>query len=210
MSSIEPNQQTNNDRKVFLWNVIAGVVASVVFLAFIQPILTLVWDLLTSTSVSAVNSLVDVQYKNAALGERNWVIVGLSIIFLSVGSFTFILIMFSPIFRERARGVRSTGSRDAKILRFLGSAITRILMCIILAITMLYLLVSMYTDLQLNTSFNQRINALAPYISDQDAKLLRSKWALMKSHADHRAISSKMETLAAQTHVKLPELLLPD
>ena len=55
---------------------------------------------------------------------------------------------------------------------------------------------TVFIDLQLNASFCQRMGALAPYIDDQQQKMLRSQWALMETLDDYRTLTTQMDTLA--------------
>lgn len=198
--------------KVFLWNVIAGVVASVVVIAFIQPLLTMLWNFLTSTSSTMLNSLVDTIYKNAALGDRNWVAVGVALVILNVPMLAGIL---GLILGLRRKPVHSDRPHALPPMSLLTMSMTRRVIAIFLAavvgpFAILYLSISMFSDLQLNASFNQRMNVLAPHVSDQQLKQLRADWASMVSKADHKQIVIKMEDMASREHIKLPPLLLAD
>ena len=70
------------------------------------------------------------------------------------------------------------------------------------------LLVRQFADLQLNTSFDQRLTVLAPKLTELECKELRAQWASMGSRGDYEEIVSTMETLAEEKDVALPELLL--
>jgi len=70
------------------------------------------------------------------------------------------------------------------------------------------LLFFVYYDLQLNTSFKQRITVLSPHISEQQEKELRAQWASMKSRKDYENINRALEDAAKNKEVKLPKLLL--
>jgi hypothetical protein len=59
--------------------------------------------------------------------------------------------------------------------------------------------------LQLNTSFNQKLNALSPYIDEAQKEILVSKWALMKSKKDYLEIKSIMEDEAKKNNIELPK-----
>lgn len=190
-----------------MWNVIAGVVASVVFLAFVQPILTLLWEILSSTSISVINTLVDLQYKNAALGQREWVVVFLAMLAIGVISgamFTVLLLTTQTRDHSRVKLIEGT------IQTFLTFRVTRVLLAVLLLLSAPYVAISIFTDLQLNTSFNQRLTVLTPHITEHDAQVLRAEWASMNGRVDHKAITLKMEALAASAHVKLPAPLLED
>ena len=65
-----------------------------------------------------------------------------------------------------------------------------------------------FTDLQLNTSFEQRLTILAPNINDLEFKEFEAAWALMQSRKDFEAINNRMENTAKKYGVILPPNLL--
>jgi hypothetical protein len=52
--------------------VISSVIASLFFLAFLQPIFEFVWKVIVKLSSNAYTGYIDIIYSNAALGKRNW------------------------------------------------------------------------------------------------------------------------------------------
>jgi predicted PurR-regulated permease PerM len=69
------------------------------------------------------------------------------------------------------------------------------------------LTLSAFSDLQMNASFSQRLDALAPYIDAQTEKQFRSRWAMMGTLRDYRAISADMDQLGAKAGITLPKVL---
>ena len=66
------------------------------------------------------------------------------------------------------------------------------------------MLFTAYADLQLNTSFNQRLRVIAPYIDDQQEELFVSKWSRMSNRKDFELINREIEGIAVQKHLTLP------
>lgn len=64
-----------------------------------------------------------------------------------------------------------------------------------------------YTDIQMNTSFEQRMNAIRPYITEQDYLLMRSRWALMETRQDYDAIHNFIQKKAKAANIKMPRQL---
>ena len=197
-------------KKAFWWNVIASVVASVIFLAFIQPFLTLFWELLTSTGSAALNLLVDRFYMNAALGHRNWVVAMIAVACILVPVIVACTATFQIFTRRPAHQVESSGRLRSALSRAASRKFTLLVILVPSVASGLWMSTSIFTDLQLNASFNQRLAVLAPHVSEQQVKVLRAGWASMVSKADHKAIQAQIETLAAQASVKLPAQLLSD
>lgn len=199
----DSDQSRRGERRVFLWNVIASVVASVLVIAFVQPFLSLFWDALTGTGSNLLNGLVDRMYENASLGNRNWVaaVAATVALFLPIN-----LIIVHIYIRMRRRRSAQRISRPSKIPYWLTAAFALIFMLVSATIPAAYV----FTDLQLNASFDQRLTVLAPHITDMQTKQLRARWAQMKSRADYRSIRVQMEGYATVANIRLPEPLLSE
>jgi hypothetical protein len=189
--------------------IVASVIASVFVLMFIQPILTWTWEIIVSSTPRVFHRLVDSVYENAAFGQRDWIVpgfvtvaLGCLAVFASYSLCVLIIQLFwrsfeSLRFMERLRATSTTSS----IL--LGISIH-----LVGLLAMLLLATGVFADLQMNTSFNQRLAVLAAYCSDQDIKMLRAEWAQMSSRSDYLAIVDKMDSMAKPLGIKLPEILL--
>ena len=202
-----PPQEGAPDRRVFLWNVIASVVASILFLAFIQPLLIFLWDALLSSGSQVLKHYVDSLYANAAVGNRNWVIAIIALGLLYVPYFNVLMLaILRPKLKAWAEATRAENrERVGRRARY-----------VLIAVSLVGLGVAtwpaswIFTDIQLNASFNQRLDALSPYLSDRQLREFRSSWARMKSKSDHKKIRLQMEEVAKQSGITLPEQLLED
>lgn len=56
-----------------------------------------------------------------------------------------------------------------------------------------------------NSTFQQRINAIAPYIDEQKEEELKSKWALMHSRNDFDMLDKEIELVAKGNKLALPK-----
>jgi len=63
---------------------------------------------------------------------------------------------------------------------------------------------AIYRAFQATATFDQRLMALAPVISDQERKSLLGQWAVMKGRADYDKINARFEELAEKYHAELP------
>jgi hypothetical protein len=188
---------------VFRRTIIGGVVASLVVLVVIQPTLNLVvptlLDVVAGTFVGFENQV----YKNAALGQRNYVDV------MTIVTVFTVLIVF-PILAYALLTVRKrVASNETLRLRLL--TISRFgfpIFAIFGLISAIYLGVLIFADLQYNTSFSQRLSVLAPAISDQDEEDIRAMWASMESRSDYDRVNQRLEELAQGNSIELPEPLL--
>jgi len=206
-------------------SIIISVIASALFLIFIQPIMLIIWEIVKPISFSAFDSIINSIYKNAALGQRNWLDF-LIWAFILLFAFNYIIKAFLKGKRivkeleddeklelmsleEKENYLREQEAKDSSKIKIL-MKLTRFnwLIMILAGVSSLSLLFSTFTDLQLNTSFNQRLNAIAPYIDDSDIKILKSKWALMKTRQDYMEINHLFENLANGKGIILPNNLL--
>ncbi|NTW73138.1 MAG: hypothetical protein HGA49_12985 [Eubacteriaceae bacterium] len=204
------------DKKAFIYSIVTSIVATIIFSLFLAPVSLWLWDLTKNGAYQWMNSLQNHAFINAALGKRDW-----------VGPMSFILIyvffasavISSPIgyligsllrkqlyHKAKSEGMKSMDKAILKNVFHL--ARFSVYVC---ALYSIYLFGQqsflVYTDMQMNTSFEQRINAIRPYISEQDTHLLRSKWALMKNRSDYENIQREIELKATIANIDLPELL---
>ncbi|MFQ6599305.1 hypothetical protein [Flavobacterium sp. C3NV] len=203
--------------------IISGAIVSIV-LFFGQSIGLYLWQALLKFSINTYSGFIDGIYLNAALGQRNW------IDFLSFSLLVYIIIysllkkslkineMINDIKIERQEK-SEIKKRENQILKnykakaFLERHIQKFKFIVILMnITICFLsttiLFIIFIDLQLNTSFNQQINTLSPYIDEQKEELFKSKWALMKDRKDYEVIIKDLEKTASENNIKLPNLLV--
>jgi hypothetical protein len=199
----ESSQTSSSERRVFLWNVIASVVASVVVIAFVQPFLSLVWDWLIGAGGAFIIRLVDMMYENASLGNRNWVVAVAASIFLFLPINLLVVRLYFKLVKRR---YTQAEPKPRRLPEWLGAALALLFMVVSATVPSAYI----FTDLQLNASFDQRLTVLAPHISDQQVKELRAQWALMKSRDHHRSIQGQMQAYADKAGIHLPEPLLAE
>ena len=190
--------------------VLASVIASVIVIILIQPALNLAWRFILSSG----RALTDGIYANAALGHRNWVDY-ITYRFCVTSSLGFVLGILVFMYAKKialatpeevSKTVRGRVLR--RILDLLSSRTLLTATFVIMVLSSYLTLTSIYYDLQLNTSFTQRLTVLAPRISDQEYKEFMASWASMTSRKDYEAIMKRMEDVAATHAVMLPKPLL--
>lgn len=207
MQPPESENRNQSERKIFWWNVVASVVASIVVIALIQPLLTLFWDFLSSTGNAVLNGFVDRLYENAALGNRNWVIAGFAILLLYLPFSNALVVGIARPFITKVVQRKDRESRHKTVALLVTSLVGLSVFGLIIATPAAAYI---YTDLQLNASFNQRLLVLTPHLSDQQVKALLASWASMSSKNDYLKIKHEMDQLASQAKVRLPNPLLQD
>jgi len=181
--------------------IIASIVATLIVMVLIHPLLRLCWEGVLGFGTYCHRGFVDSIYRSAALGKRNHVAVmlmGLIFCFL-VGGITGVAVgLTRRIVKPKAE--RKPPGKTHAVVAWI--------MVVAIALSWTVLLVRQFADLQLNTSFDQRLTVLAPKLTELECKELRAQWASMGSRGDYEEIVSTMETLAEEKDVALPELLL--
>jgi hypothetical protein len=204
-------------------SILASIIASILVVVFIQPILNLVFKVTNITGEYVYVGFSNGIYRNAALGERSNLVFMiycfmLALVTIFCGAVVFVSVnrvrkLISP--REATGKKEDTGriqvdtpntSKRSTYLQ--GLSITMVILYILLLLCVLGLLTLAYTNLQLYTSFRQRLTVLAPKITEQEYKELQASWASMRSRTDYEAVTEEMNRLAQEHNIVLPELLM--
>lgn len=213
--------------------VIASIIASIVFFIFLEPLLRFFWNFLNRFSSVIYNGYLDTIYQSAALGQRNdldFVIFSTLNILILAG---LVMVTFyiksrkdQRDFHKKILKIKNDEERNMEIKRInelhekirffdkIQSVSEKIIVqgryftFVLFFIVGFILIFRSYSDLQLNTKFNQQLRALSPYIDDSQEKILISKWALMKSKKDYLEINVIIENIAKQNNIELPKTLI--
>jgi hypothetical protein len=191
--------------------IVIGLISSIVAALLIQPLLEWIWrtanNWTSSFAVSYTNSI----YASAALGLRElhsfliMLFMFVTIIGLSVG------VLIAPLMlrnvKKRLRGERPPTREEIDAIfkpLWRGSWVVGAISTLLLVLSSLSILLRNYADLQLNATFNQRIAALSPALTDLETKQFKSRWALMASRRDYESIQHDLEEIARARNSKLP------
>jgi len=216
--------------KEFKKEIITGCIVSFIILFFIQPTVIFIWDILRKISLNQYSEFLDNTYRNAALGQRNWVdCINIYLIFYI--TFLFISI-FSIKFRndikeyEHKEKIKSFQNENEKLeylnnrrnsydkkARLIKKNLNKIrILTYIVQISVLLIfstfVFSTFVDLQLNSSFNQRFNIVAPFIDEHEEEVIKAQWASMENRKDYENINNRLNQIALKNKFKLVEPLL--
>ena len=190
------------------------VVSSIVAGVILQPIGAWLLRLLLSSSGNFYQSYVDALYSNAALGQRDWIdalFVIIGFIFLSSTAIALAIVRFVLNDIDPDDAHFSIDKVPSPIRQMIEpNRITKgifILMFFVAWLQILSTTVRVFTDLQLNTSFEQRLTVLAPHIDDHEEEVIRANWAMMDSRSDYVDLNLLLETRAKEYLIELPEPL---
>lgn len=185
--------------------VLASIIASILVLIFIQPVLRLVWALVLGLGGKFLDKYIDSIYRSSAFGHRNHVDVMLLLFLFAASSGLFM--GFTSVITHRIIDSRSVPAHPKKRNLMLMSVLMLVGTPIFL-VASLSVSIRSLADLQYNTSFQQRLKVLAPKITDAQFKELEADWASMKSRQDYLSIKVRMEAIAQENRITLPEVLL--
>lgn len=185
-------------------SIIASIIASLLVIIFIKPLFDSVWNFVSWFSTYCYAGFNNAVYSNAALGQRDWVAVFhvelfVSILFGTISGFTLVVFFVGHPESKVVEKIKKNKKSIRLLMIFFG---------IILIFLSLLIMVSIRTDLQLNTSFNQRLTVLSPHITELKYKELQSSWALMQNRQDYEKIVDEMDKLAKNNKIQLPKLLI--
>ncbi|MDP2682751.1 MAG: hypothetical protein Q8P28_08110 [Deltaproteobacteria bacterium] len=184
--------------------IISSVVATILFIYLLDPLLRLITFLLFNVFSSVAQAYTDRLFAQAALlsgPDPSFALLsflaGISSGILS--SFAFTLLFFWN--RPEPPKKRQLLTRSQRwLLRWGGAAIS-----LLLVGAMILMVFSTMFQLRITTSFTQHLATVAPYITDQDAKVLKSRWTRMRSESDFRALYHDLNQIAEKNELTLPE-----
>ncbi|KAF0107134.1 MAG: hypothetical protein FD146_1975 [Anaerolineaceae bacterium] len=187
----------------FRKDILAGIISSLIFLILFQPLVRGLGQLLQPLGEKFFTGFSNSLYSNAALGHRNYLEVvafetGVSTFFgLSFGFFT------GYLSRNRFLKIKEKNKQHITIVLKIGMAICWLMLTFgIIASSMLF-----FSDLQMNTSFEQRLAVVVPYLSEQEEEELRAKWASMQTRDDYEKINLILQEYAETYQIELPTLM---
>ena len=172
-----------------------GVIAAILVMLFVEPLLRLAGSALVWVGANIYEGASNAIYREAALGLRE------KFSFLSMAfSITIVTGLMSgfavAMFRKRSE---PSPERKPSRRKYVAAGLA-----VLIFLQSLYLVGRNFADLQLNASFNQRVTALTPRVTDQQVKELRARWALMEKRSDYLSIVADMERIAKEAGAKLP------
>jgi hypothetical protein len=184
--------------------IISSVVATFLFIYLLDPLLRFLTFLLFKIFGSLARAYTDRLFEQAALltaHDPSLFLLSLVAGFLagiSTIMLIFLLFLYRPSDRlqEKLKSIRLPKA----LIRWSG-----VVLALLLIVTPTMYLYSTIFQLRITTSFTQHLVLLAPYISDQEAKLLRSRWTQMKSEQDFESLYGDLNKVAKTNGVVLPE-----
>ena len=193
--TIEPPQAKN--RGVFWGSVAASIIASLIIVFFIQPFAPFVSGIVVSSVSIFYHGFVNAIYKQAAVSTTNEVVLEiLSFVTLFPAGVILGIAIAALFFTKLLKIVDGRDRINASPILTFG----RNMLILILILFVPYLFIvneRLYVACQASATFQQRMMALAPVMSDVEKKALLSQWALMKGRDDYDKINTQLEGIAS-------------
>ena len=187
-------------KKVLAGNPIAsGIVTSVLFMIFFQPIIETASNIIGKFAAATGYAFISSLYKQAAsTNSHSLLFAGYSTFYgMIIGVIINVLIKaldVKPVKKlyEEIAISRTSGKRKTR----------RLLLIIIIMITMIHIsLVLTVYPVILRSQFENDMDIIAPYMSDEDYKQLSSKWRLMNNYDDYNSICQTINEVKAGNYI---------
>src|SRR6266404_7598212 len=171
--------------------VISSIAATILFLYFLNPIFTFIGRVIFRLGGTLYATYIDKLFAQAALATTTVEFTMYSILssFVAVGC-----IIGALEFWQLARRIDATlDPKDDEAKPDLPPPSTRRLrvlsaVAVVMAVLIFWFEWNAWFQLRIITSFNQHLTIVQPYISQQEAAMLRSRFARMRNEQDYRAI----------------------
>lgn len=193
-----------NERDIKREFVISLLVA--IALIFINPLLTLLRDLVDSLSAYSKNAIVDYFFQKVSEGKFEYGLVTVFALFGIMFTATYLSMLKLNILQSTKKTSHATirGETIKKEKNY--SIVTKFfkVLTIVNAVIVLSLMVSEGIKVSIINNFERRVKILTPYISSQDKDKLISKFNLMQGSADYYSINEQLEKFAMNNEIHLP------
>jgi hypothetical protein len=185
--------------------IVTGLIVWLVGWILLRPLLEFLGSHLFSMGPGLVSFVVDPIYRLAARGSRN--IAGPSIILLAAGfSVGFASGLIEDAMSARRRGNLGGVSAPRPISTFFRSR-SAIVLSLALALILNWSALTEAITLNMNISFQQRLEILSPFLTDLEEKQLKASWASMHSRKDFDKLNERLDVYARRYEILFPRPL---
>jgi len=194
--------------------IVTGLIASMLFYYFLNPLLSLFGKILIRITSNVYSAYADNLFKKVALGVPQDSSLTLLIFFLVslfgaiVGFYIALIKRF--LFAKRPKAKPESKHLLKKSINSLIKSTKRLLIyggvwIFIVFILYIWLLWGIWFQIKITTSFTQHMNIIAPYLSEDGEEIIWSQWSQMKTRADYERIYMRLNEIAEKNHIDLPE-----
>jgi MFS family permease len=189
-------EQTKNIQATWPRAIIAGILASLIVIYFLDPILSFLGRLTLYVAGALFATYLDRLYAEVAISEPNF-----GFFFLAGAAGTSLgcaigFILGASVLKKRVTSIASPPVKYVWLIAII---------LVVISVPLLAVTVDSYIRLKTTSTFNQRLAVIAPQISDQQRKEFLARFASMESKADFEAVMHTMDEVAVKNKVKLPK-----
>lgn len=192
-------------RRDFKVGIYTSLIGSVLFLIFLQPLLKIFGKIVFAVFSRGYGAYLDRLFSKAALGTAPDPSFFVLAIMTGMFSGTMLALLLRILRKKELNKIsdkRKTAKTPPPTSRL--GRITMTAFCVCSTILLFHAYWTTWFQARLVTSFEQHMHAISPYISDQEAKVLRSRWTQMKCETDYNGIYMDMRAIAATNNISLP------
>ncbi|ADT93397.1 hypothetical protein Sbal625DRAFT_1289 [Shewanella baltica OS625] len=176
--------------------IITGIVASMVFVYFLDPIIRIFGEGVFYASNYVVSGLVDSLYQKSALGVAKD--PSLTVYALIIGFITaFPVAMIRIFFQKKSNDDKSRENSKRSGIMLIPIAI--------LPLMLFYQMWTMMFQYEVVTSFDQHIKIVTPYISEKEKQIIVSKFSMMNGESDFKSLYAELDKIASENKLVLPK-----
>lgn len=183
--------------------VFVGIIASIIIIYFIEPFFQFLWAYMGPLFSGLYGVKLDMICKDAARGFTNKESVYLILVLISL-MFGLPCSILSFYFKVKSNKIEKRPILDNK---YIGKPFT-IIFFILFFLWFFNAAHSFVFNYLMNTTFLQKLIVLKPVLTEQQEEEFRAMWALMGNRADFKMIQKKLDEVAEEHGVKLPEPLI--
>ena len=196
------------------WGIVNGIIASFIFIYFLQPLLDLVSRSVVYVFSLSSSAFIDRIFAQAAHLQTQDYSFGITIIIF--GFFSGVLIGYCRILISFLFGKKLSFGLLGNVLFPLSLinenkktstnfAVLVGALYLIFSFYCIVIIAANYIQLRTISSFQQHMRIIAPYINEGEEKMIFSRWSLMKSHADYESVYATIRSKAKDHNIVLPE-----
>ncbi|PPC76965.1 hypothetical protein C4K68_12685 [Pokkaliibacter plantistimulans] len=176
--------------------IITGIVASMVFVYFLDPIIRIFGEGVFYASNYVVSGLVDSLYQKSALGVAKD--PSLAVYALIIGFITaFPVAMIRIFFQKKSNDDKPRENSKRSGIMLIPIAI--------LPLMLFYQMWTMMFQYEVVTSFDQHIKIVTPYISEKEKQFIVSKFSMMNGESDFKSVYAELDKIASENKLVLPK-----
>jgi len=199
-------QQASDTKRIWAISIVSSLVASALFLAFFQPVIEFLSNLVSGILAHIALGMLDSMYQQAALGSERTMLFSIFTVILSV-AVGFSFFPFIYLFVSKTNFGRSmSGTESKKTFRVL--MIVQCIMSVATILSVFFIVASSFIGVQASATFEQRLSISKPHLTNDQEENILSDWASMQTRADYENIMKNLELLAVQGSWNLPRRLI--